>query len=483
MRRKVLSAAVWSGIEQIAANGLSTIFMIVFARVLTPSDFGSFASASLMTGFGGVIAMMGMRALIVQRNSIDEAFLSTAFWLCMLVATAINTALLMARHQIAELFGDPRVAELMPYLCAAMLASVVTGLHTSRLRRDLDMRRLARRTLAANALAGLVAVAFALLGYGPMALVVQSVGGAFLTMLFMIALLGWPFRLSLDWAIAREAVAFGAKITAADLLIYCDRESPKLVIGLTMGTEQLGIFSMALRVVNLLVNTIGLPLAALAVPVLSEVRRTRGEIGGAYLEMLRAASSLVLPLFVVAAVLSTQIIAVLLGDDWLAAAPLLSILCAMGVLVTLTFLNGSTLVAAGDPNGRLGFAGLSAAIGTVIVLAASPLGLIGVSLALVGRSLLIEPLQLGHVMRRATISLAQLLRALRAPFLASVAVLLLGELLVKAAPAWTNGVLILVLAPSLLLVHGLMLVMIDPDVKRAVLRLPRIRRKLGAQKE
>ena len=64
---------------------------------------------------------------------------------------------------------------------------------------------------------------------------------------------------------------------------------------------------------------------------------------------------LAIPAFGLCAVLSGPTVELLLGQRWLSIAPVVSFLCAAGLLTTLDYLNGSALVARGAPKGRLTF--------------------------------------------------------------------------------------------------------------------------------
>ena len=76
LKQRALSATLWSAVEQIGARGLSTIFMLVFARFLSAEDFGIFAAATLIIGFGSTLAQLGLNTVVVQRIELNTSALS-----------------------------------------------------------------------------------------------------------------------------------------------------------------------------------------------------------------------------------------------------------------------------------------------------------------------------------------------------------------------------------------------------------------------
>lgn len=467
MRTRALSAVIWSGVEQIGANGLSTLFMLAFARVLSPADFGNFTSASLMTGFGGLISMLGMRSLVIQRSNIDDRFLSTVFWLCVGLSCVVSAVLISIGEAIGQIFGNPELASLLPYLCLAMIISVVTGLHTAQLHRELDLRRLARRTLLANVVAGSLALPFAFYGYGAYSLLVQLVGGVALTAVLLISMLGWPFKFVFDLKMAREAISFGSRVSMADLIIYYDRESPKLFVGAFFGAEQLGIFSMALRIQNLLVNTFGMPLANLAAPIISDMRRSGRKITNAYIEMVSISAAILIPLFSIIAAFPNDTVVILLGKEWLDAAKSIGVLSIVGLLLTLSLFNGSVLVASGDPASRLSFASVSALVGTIGMWVAAPLGLVGVASALLLRSALIEPWQTARVLRTVELSMRTFAGAIWPALWVTAAVVGLVKVWTASIKPLNSEVVAFMVMPTLFLACVILIITIDSRVKNS----------------
>ena len=174
--------------------------MLIFARFLTAEDFGLFAAGVLVMGFASQLAVFGLNTVIVQRPDLETRALSTAFWMAFGLSVLLAGALTACAAPVARSFGSAAIAELIPFLAVGMVAATASALLTALLRRDLNMRALARRTLLANTISGLIALPFVLWGFGTWGLVIQSAGGSVLTLVLTLLVVGWPVRAMFDGA-------------------------------------------------------------------------------------------------------------------------------------------------------------------------------------------------------------------------------------------------------------------------------------------
>lgn len=462
LKQRALSATLWSAIEQIGAKGLSTIFMLVFARYLSAEDFGIFAAATLAMGFASTFAKFGLDTVVVQRPELDNRALSTAFWMAFLAAVVMASVLAALAQPLAALFGSPEIAPLVPILALGMVIAAASAMVTALLRRELNMKALARRTLLANAISGVIATPFILNGFGAWGLVIQAVGGAVLTLILTLLLIGWPVRWAFDARVAREMLRFGAPVTGADLLTNYNRESPKIFVGFFLGVEALGIFAMAMRVMNLLLQVVGVTLTKVTLPVMSQVNRASPErMGEIYLRLVRLAGAIILPVFLLVIVVGDPLVASLLGPTWAEIVPIMSFLCAAGLLANLNYINGSTLVALGYPHARFLFSTVRALVGSIVLLIATPFGPVAAAAAFLLRGIIVEPMQLLYLLRRLKLSVGKYLSQLQGAALAALVMMAVGLGVMLPLEGELAVAVLLVAGSVAMAAYGLALFMID----------------------
>lgn len=393
IKKKAVSAMIWSVVGQIGTSGISMLFTLVFARLLTPSDYGVFAAGLLVTSLGAQLSLLGLNTALVQRKDVNTVVISTAFWLALGATTLTATIIMALSHPISRWFGDPRISSIMAPLALGMILSATCAILTARFTRELNIKFVASRALVANLLSGAAATPLAFHGFGAVALVVQNVGGVALSLIATIQLTGWPIRMQFDRAIAKAMLTYGTPVMMSDTLNSFNMESPKLFVGFFLGTGALGIFSMASRILNMLLVVLASTLSSVAFPVFSEVHRSAPErVYDAYLRLFRLAAAAYLPIFLVGAVLSGPLVTVLLGPKWADAAAVSAYLCLAGVPLGLAYINGALVLALGRPQLRLFFVCLSAVISVAALTVVTRYGLVWVGAALLIRSVFTEPL-------------------------------------------------------------------------------------------
>src|SRR5438445_13803222 len=109
--RRAFAATGFSFIASTGAKVLTMVSTFVLARLLTPSDFGiaNLGTLALMfllplTDIGIAQAIVRTQATAIRRRAL------TAFWLVVLLGTALYLAAFVAPVPAASLYGPPRIA-------------------------------------------------------------------------------------------------------------------------------------------------------------------------------------------------------------------------------------------------------------------------------------------------------------------------------------------------------------------------------------
>ncbi len=436
---------IWSLVGQIGATGISTIFILIFARFMAPSDFGVFALSVLLTNLTAHLAGLGLSTALIHRSTLDARSLNTAFWMSLGTSLVLAGVLVALSGPIALLFRVPRIGDIILPLAAAMVIGSCTTLLSAVLRRDLKMKALSTRLLVANLVSGAVATPLAINGYGATSLVTQAVVGAVLSFIATVLSIGWTVRLQFDRDAAKEMLRYGIPVMKSDFLTLFNMENPKLFIGILLGTDALGIYSMASRLLNLLMIVFGSSVTSVAFPLLSEVHRTSPEqVHKVHLRLFRLAGTIYIPVFLLSAVLSVEVIAMALGSKWAAAAPVTALLCLVGIPVSLGNINGATVLAIGHSLLRYRIVLLGSVISILFLAAATPFGLIWVGVALLLRAFIIETLMARSVLLLLERSFPKDLSVLKAAALAGVVLVGVASLvrwgLAEASPLTTLAI-------------------------------------------
>ena len=127
----VLRGAGLAGGGYVLAQALNLVVYIVLSRLLLPEDFGQYAAATVLVGFGVLITESGLQAAVVQRQDRLPEAQSTAF-VAIVVGGLLATGLGIATAPLlGAIFDSDQVTEL-----AIASAALFSSTCSRRPRRD-----------------------------------------------------------------------------------------------------------------------------------------------------------------------------------------------------------------------------------------------------------------------------------------------------------------------------------------------------------
>lgn len=338
-------ALVWNGANLIANQLAGAVFFFILARELHPSAFGVLALALIYTEFFTQQGASALRDAIVQRRDFSTPTLSTVFWFSTAVAVIAAAAGYFGGGFAARQLGEPALAGVLPALSLTILLAPPIALTESIVMRDLHFKSLAIRTIAAVWISGLLGLAVVFSPYSEWALVVQRISQMVCSVVFLVFFTRWAPSFSFDKATAALYSKSAAQLWATQLLSVFSTQFANLMIGARLGADMLGILRVARKFIEIVHASITSALQSLWVPLLSAVRghpETRGQI---FLKLMSFAALVCIPPLIGLTLVSKEITALTLSEEYAEAHAALMILGVSGVFVPLVYFRSAVLTA------------------------------------------------------------------------------------------------------------------------------------------
>ena len=171
MRQSAAKATFWAAMETGGAQVSSFVFFVVFAHILTPDEFGTYALAMAIVGTVNILLFQGFGDALIQADQPDESYVSTVFWTNMLLAAGMIAVLQVIALLGPMLFSEPMFRPVISCLSLICIPRAMVSVHSALARRELDLRVFAIRTISGYVIGGLVGLGLALNGWGVWALV------------------------------------------------------------------------------------------------------------------------------------------------------------------------------------------------------------------------------------------------------------------------------------------------------------------------
>ncbi|RME85142.1 MAG: colanic acid exporter, partial [Caldilineae bacterium] len=425
-------------------RGVQLLTMAILARLLRPEDFGLVGMVVVVVNLAQILTELGMGEALIQRDDMDEAHMSTAFWSTVVMGLAVFLLLNALAGAIAGFYAQPALRPIVRVVALLFLISPWGAVHRALLRRDLKLRKLTMVEASASVVSAVVAILMAWAGFGVWSLVGRNLALGLATVVGLWWVMRWRPRLQWRRDRFRQLFGFSANVLGARFVGYLNTNLDYLIIGKFIGAAELGIYTMAFTLARMPRRYLADIVNAVAFPAFSRAGRER--VGRAYLKTVSRTALIALPVVAVVSVLAPELVAVVLGAKWQDAVLPLQLLTAASAVGTMATLSRSVFLSSGraDIQMRWQVFLLLTLVPTLAI--GARWGINGIAAALALRALLMWPLQQAIVKRLAGVRWRDYLAAIRPGLTLFLLIYLLLALLRFSNSAWVHATPILYLS-------------------------------------
>lgn len=331
---RAVRGTLWLGLVNVVSKGSQVVVTLVLAATLTEGGLGAVALVVAVVNIGQVIQAMGVYDVIGRTTRDPDRLAGTVLTVSVATGVVLAAVLVAAATPVAAMLGAPDAAPLVRLAALSLPFTAAGGVQMAVLHRRLDFRRRLLPDAGSAVLGAAVTIALAAAGTGPVALVVGLLCTAVAQPL-LGTVVGVPPRLVWDTGAAREALGWIAVVGPAALVAVLLINVDYLAIGHVLGPAAVGVYSLAFRIAWVPYILVAVVLAGVAFPVYAKLVRAgdRAALPAATARFTRATLAVTGGLYLVVALLADRV--VLLGARWAPAVPVLVLLCAYGLAISL----------------------------------------------------------------------------------------------------------------------------------------------------
>ena len=454
--------ALWSAVDRWGARAMSLVVLVVLARTVDPEAFGVIAIVSVVLAVISIVLDQGFKRALIQRTTVEPDHLHSAFWFNLGFALVLGILVFSMAGVLARWFDEPTVRQATRMLAWAPALGAFGTVPTALLHRAMDFKSIAMRGLISSGVGGVVGIGLALAGFDIEALVGQLLAVAATDSVVLWRAASWRPERRFSATHVRELILFGTTLFVTDLVGIVNRRSDDTIVGLRLGSDQLGFYAMGYRLFMVLTDLILMPINDVALAAFSKLKDDVAALGASFLKLIRMSSVLAFPAFLGLSLLAPEITEVTFGSAWAPAAPVMRLVALVGIIHAVTFFHHAVLVAMGQPKISLWITIAYAVVNVSGFLFAVRYGIEAVAAAYALRALVIAPVEAHVTARRLDISIGDYVSALT-PAGAATAIMGLVVFALDFALSSTWATL-LVAIPSGVATYALSLRLIAPAV-------------------
>lgn len=324
--QRMVNGAAFTFLGIALRTGITVGSMAVLARLLTPTDFGHLAMATVITELAAVFANFGFGSILIQRLRISRIQIDTMHWCAVGLGVFLTTLVFGLSFFASHLFEDAMVGPLLRVLCISFILEELNMVPRSLLARRMQFRHDFFIQSGMLLVRAGTAIVMALNDMGVWSLVGGALAGLTVQTCAYAALTGyWP-RLRFSTSFLKSTHRTNGSYFGNGILFYINANLDFLLVGRTLGASTLGQYQNARSLTDEIRVRMVQPLQRVLFPAFSAIQNDADRFRNGILRSGRLLALTFTPMGFGIAAVAPELVRVLYGEQWLPMIPILQII-------------------------------------------------------------------------------------------------------------------------------------------------------------
>lgn len=415
LSERTARAVLWSVGSGLLLRGASVVGSVWLTHLIAPDEYGQVMAAVVCATTATALTSLSVpQYVIARRAGPEDVFRSLTLQLGLSGLALLGVVLL--RRPVLDLIEAPGAERYVPILSLSALFTVMAGVMSALVLRDLHFYAIARVRVFGEMVFMVVAIGLAPV-LGGLAIALGNLARSMIwASLYAVSAMGrglvrvCAVRLS-DWS---DQIRFGAPLSAASMMDFLATRWDNLIISRFYGTESLGSYNLAYNL-SLVPTEFANQISEVIFPAFAKLER--GALEDALPKSVAAMLLVASPLAVGLGVVAPTLVATLLDARWHQVGGMLSVLCVIAIGRAAELPLGAFLTVRGRPTTIFALSGLKVAfvLGAILLVgrtsvlwscAAAAAGYVVFTASVLASVQLLEGVRVGPILRRAAGPLA-----------------------------------------------------------------------------
>ncbi|MCC6997087.1 MAG: oligosaccharide flippase family protein [Deltaproteobacteria bacterium] len=344
----------WIGFASTVVSLLDIVAIALIVKFwVSPEQYGTATLAISLFPVLDLATDMGLSSAVIQRDDNTPEVVSTVFWLNLAMSVVMFGMLSGAAPALARLQGQTVIGTMLLAYGTKLLFQNVYFIPHAMMKRELRFKELSVIRIIANLVEFVAKISFAFAGFelwcfvlGPMCRVLTTGIGVQLRH-------PWRPRAALKLRAAGDYFKFGVKTSLSQILFQVYTNVDYQVVAYYFGAKANGLYRLAYELVLEPVRIISDVVAQVAFPLFARLRTRRAALVEQFIAFTRQNLVVVIPFLSLVMLVGEDLLYLIFGPKWTAAATAARVLCAVGVFRALSFVVPPLLDGIGYPGTTL----------------------------------------------------------------------------------------------------------------------------------
>ena len=325
---------------------MGLISTVILARLLTPADYGVVAIAMIIVGTVEVFSQTGQYSAIIRHPNPTREHYDSAWTVSLLLGLGLGLIILAATPLTTAYFHEPNASLVVMILAFRTMLLGTQNIGVVNFRRHLQFQKQFWFNFYPSVIAFVTTVvaAWVLRNYWALVIGIMSQHVATVVLSYTME----PFRPRLGFSKVREIWGFSIWTLFRSIGNYAHSELDKIAIGGFAGAAAMGRYDVSRDIAISPVHELIDPMVSMLLPVMAKVQADHAKRRELYLSVLSWSALICTSTSVGVALISVDMVDLLLGSKWHDVSPLIPWFALSAGLVSMS----SSVYSAFDTIGR-----------------------------------------------------------------------------------------------------------------------------------
>lgn len=330
--KDTIKGVSWVGAYRASSRLIAFVKTAIIARILLPAQFGIFGIAGLVLTLLETLTETGINIFLVQEEDDVDSYINTAWVVSIVRGVLIALAMIFLTPFIVSFFRVPEAKNILFLTSLVPLLRGFINPATAKFQKELMFDKEFRFKLPIYIIESVVAVALAFLTHEASSFIWGMIAGATIEILLSFIIVRPVPRFSFEAIKIKRVVDRGKWITAFGAFDYLFQNLDDFTVGKLLGKSPLGFYQVAYKISSLPISEVANVFSRVTFPIFRKISKDKKRLKKAFIKTTLGTSALVIPFGAIIFLFSKQIVLILLGNNWLAAVPVLKVLSLYGII-------------------------------------------------------------------------------------------------------------------------------------------------------
>lgn len=327
LKSKAINSFIWKFLERFCAKIVSLIVSIILARLLFPEDYSVISIVFIFIEFADVFINGGLNMSLIHKKDSDEEDYSTVLITNVGIATIFYIALFFCAPLIANIYDNQLLIPLLRVMGLLFYINAFKSVICAYVSNNLDFKKFFFATIVGTVISGIIGIVLAMQGFGAWALVAQQLSNSFIDTILLFFTNKLRIKFVYSFTKLKGHFRFGWKLFISSLISTAFIESRPLIVGIKFTPTDLAFYNKGHTYPSIINSTIGSTLSGVMFPTLSKLNKNVNAVLAATRRFVKTATFIIFPTMLGFAVVSHNLVELLLTSKWLDIVPYMQIFC------------------------------------------------------------------------------------------------------------------------------------------------------------